>query len=949
MRKSFYLIGCLFILLALVPGMNGGGAVQAAAGKTISTISVGKLKAGQTTIEIIEPQLTNWGSAAVFSFRVRVMNNSSQPEKLMRFDFKVATGQGASIAAKLATKETSTTIKPNSYQEYQYYAEVTSRETLGSLKLVVSEWNIRYDGFTKKLGVIAIPSAYRPAAGQGISKTTQINRQQVNLSTNNFYAFEQSKHVSLTLALHVHNWGTSQLVMPQYAYYLKSAEGVLYELKQIEGAAPAIEPKGQRTLMLYTKVPDKMGNQKFQLLIAQKAGGETGAYATQYGFDLGAPKSWKAMKPSSSPVSVAFNEGRFTFSLDQAASANYDGDGTARIAAAFQIRNTQQISLPLPQLTAFYDIGGKRYDVELTLENGSERLLPGAAANAHIIAEIPYGMIAGKKTLYVMEVMAEGESPVYRPLFAYQVEQQAAVKEESNALYAYQFIEKHGSQLRLNIESIAVQKSGSQQMISGMINIENIGSRSVQLGQYRVSLMTGTGVTYSEEAGGSSGSGTILQPGFAHSKTFEIALPAGDSLTQALVKLEEAVMDNNDDFYRPVASFAISSAGALAAAQDRWSDFTSDSGKYRMKTVSTNRLPLDDKDLIVTEVLVKGSSRAALPPPRLSASYILDGQTKIEAVIVPMDDIATTSGQTLTYQVIGELPYSSVVRKATLSISDEGGDRKNILQFDVSGISPVRSYTGDELYNAGAIGNSSEVKVLHVQTYTGEREDLIEVQFLQKSLNKRSVQPNQLVGYLMGAEAEEIYYPLAFSEQNSKMNNGEYAVLSATAKVPAGTKSGSLQLLLGQSVSGGKLAKGNGASSGYVRAVRYSLPVEAEAAAANTLKTLEFSPYVLTVHYVKPKLSTGILTYEFEAELAKKMDFQYFGARHELVVELVDSKGNKSEESFPINSAGSGQQLRLGKAVYELQALAFEAAVKVNFYVRLDGYKRLIASSSLNN
>lgn len=949
MRK-FRLLICCFIILSITLTLNGRTDQAAAAGKAVSTVTVGKIAVGQTTIEVIEPQLTNWGSSAVFSFRVRVTNNSSQPEKLMRFDFKVATGQGAAIAAKLASKDISTTIKSNSYQEFQYYAEVTSRETLGNLKLVVSEWNIHYADFTKKLGVIAIPASYRPTVGIGESKTTQINRQQVNLSTSHFYSFDHSDHMSLSLNLHVQNWGKSKLEMPQYAYYLKSAEGVLYELKQLEQASQAVESKGHRSMMLYTTVPKKMGNQKFQLLIAQKAGGDGAVYASQYGFEIGTPQSWKAMKPSSAPVSIAFNEGQFMFSLNKAESASYDGDGTAQIAATFQIKNTRQLSLPLPKLTAFYDINGIRYDAQLTIGNETGRLLPQAVASAHMIAEIPNGLVAGKKTLYVMEVLAEGDSPVYRPLFAYQVEQQAS-PDDSTSLYGYKFIQKHGVELALNIESITVQKAGSQQKVNGIINIENIGNRSVQLGQYRVSLLTNAGMAYNEQSGEGS-SGTTLQPGFAHSKTFELTLPANASLTQASVRLEEAVVDNNDDFYRPVASFIISSAGELAAVQNKWSDLISDSGTYRMKTVSTNRLPLEDKDIIVTEVQVKGRGREALPPPQLSAGYILDGQTKIEAVIVPMDDIASIAGQTLTYQVIGELPYSSVVRKAALSISIEGSARKSALEFNISSMSPVQSYDKDQLYAVGAIGNSSEVNLLHVQTYKGDRDDLIEVQFLQKSLNKRSVQPNQLVGYMVGAD--ETYYPLTFSEQSAKMNNGEYAVLSATAKVPGGTKSGSLQLLLGQGVSGGKLAKGSGSASGYVRAVRYQLPVEAEAVAVaeapsttTGLKMLDISPYALTVHAVRPKVSTGILTYDLEAELVKKMEFHFFESKHELVVELVDNKGNKSEESFFINNGSSGQQLRLGKEVYELQALAFEAASRVNFYVRLDGYKKLLASTAV--
>jgi hypothetical protein len=102
---------------------------------------------------------------------------------------------------------------------------------------------------------------------------------------------------------------------------------------------------------------------------------------------------------------------------------------------------------------------------------------------------------------------------------------------------------------------------------------------------------------------------------------------------------------------------------------------------------------------------------------------------------------------------------------------------------------------------------------------------MIEIELVQRNLNKRSTVSNPLTGYLETADG--MYYPLEYeSGSGAAIKYGGAAIQTLSGKVPKGTRPETLKLLLGVPVNGNGIAESGARAEAYVKPAIYSLMEE---------------------------------------------------------------------------------------------------------------------------
>lgn len=946
MSRILRILGCWMICLSLITIVTMGTSYG---DNSVPTITIGKLAVGKSTLELIEPHLLQWNSSkAVVSFRIRLANTGNKVEEIMRYSVKIVTKEGVSISANLLDKESNTKVEPYSTAEYSFYANVSANTQLSELKFVFTEWNVAYANFSKEVGVLRVPASYQESVTEGHSKSTRFHQELVNLLPQSFYISEQSGSITCTLNLTVQNWGNSPLEFPEYTYFLQSESGSMFQMEQPSADSITLTSKGIRSIPLYAQLPKNSADQRFTLILMRKTGEEKNAsYAVQYKFDLPEVMSWNTLPSAEGTgASVRFGERKLEFAVIDDLTVS-SGEEENVLAIKVAVTNRSNAASVLPKLASYFEINGKRYEAEVSIKDSKNKLMPNDKLIAEIVAKVPTQTTARLTRVVLLETLANEATPVNRPLVAFDIGlgQSDYSSKDALSLSSSKHLIRNGQPIVVSIDTISELLKGKERTISGRIHIRNNGIKPMKLPAYRVGVAVKGMATYYGTV--PQDSSHDVQPESTAVVNFEVKIPVNLGLEEALIRLEEASFSSNADVFSSVAVFRIAGSNDLRAKQEEWFTISTSNGDYKARVKATYRLPIEDKDIIVSDIELQGVGLHALPVPSLSGSYNLNQRTEIKADVVVMDNVISTSDQPLSYQVVGEIPYSSDIRKLSLRLQEEGdhstGGGNTI---DVSRISEVPSYTADQKYMTIATGHASEVTIQQVHTYIGAVDDRIEVQIIQQNKERRNPILNRLTGYLATPDME--YYPLELVPVISKVGYNGKVVLTGSVNVPKGTQTSALKLILGQAVTGSELTSSDGSTDAYVAPALYALPAEL-IRTETTLKHIAISPYTLSVHAIQYKSDSEISgSYVMEMELQKVVEFDVDQSKPQLIVELTNDSESSISQTYNLNTGdASGQTIRLGKGEYAIRALDMQRFNKVNVYLASGEYRKLVASSKL--
>lgn len=531
------------------------------------------------------------------------------------------------------------------------------------------------------------------------------------------------------------------------------------------------------------------------------------------------------------------------------------------------------------------------------------------------------------------------------------------------------------------IKKVLMSKNEKNYTPTVVLNLENVGSKSVAVPGYQYLLRTSEGYMYPLDAK------TVKDLTLNPQTNKDIDLTGSVPVSVSTEGWQLVIVQNAQDLKLnlPIAFFALPAVSDTDGVDTgKAFSFTNKAGTYTAQLNTVQRLPWEDQDILTAGFTLSNKGPEALPIPDLTGYFKLDDNVKVEAKLVRTDNvIGLTPNAEAQFQFIGKIPYTSQFGKVKLVLQEKTGSgssdgktdqqtaASDLLEFvhraELMNI-PYNNF--DETYKVTNVGRSVSYKVRSVTTYAGETADTFTALLEVGNLETRASDISKLVGYFKTAQGR--YYPAAISEIKTKVTPDGKALLLLSTNIGKGFPTSGTSVIIGEAVTEGKLTEADKKPDAYVNATAYWLPQE-DFTVKKDFKNIDLVPYQLSLSNIRSTIDQKGVKLKFDYELIKDLMLTTNMDGRKLILELDDAdrkiKFNKEFEfkdfdggTSDKSGAASGQldpkdKIIVGKHKdLELQAsdaeliyqISYVKKFKLNLYDSFQGQKKLIATKEVN-
>ncbi|MEK4297414.1 hypothetical protein [Paenibacillus sp. FSL R5-0914] len=930
---------CIFLL-------SGYGQVLAQ-GKNVAAKTVGKVSLSKnSSIEIFEPYLVQWGKNNVLSFKVRLMNGGQAPLDMLRYGITVKTNAGnPGNAIQVKESQTNTKVLPQSSKDFTFYATVSNQTQLTNVQFDVKEWNIAYAGFSKSIGTVKIPGNYSNTVAAGDSKISVLQNNHIRMSIGDFYSYETANDRVYTLAFQMESWGTQPVELPKYNYWLQADSGELYPFNTEGNADSTLNPKGKIVVDLYATIPKASKSKNFKLFMATE---ENNVSLTQHIFKLAQARDWTTIPVNTEKGHyIRPDKDQLQLRVDPLYITETDLP-EMDIGTTITLKNNNKYAIGNPSLVYFVEANKITYLLAQSETTSDKTLDALEQLEVSVSADLPKSLNNYNMNLIIAKVLSSGEAPVYQPLLKIPLRKSAEVEQTKSDSITKMAI-KDSSPYSISVSNIMGHMDGKYRIVEGTITITNDGKQTIELPEFKLSGSVSQKYNYKGSLTDAQ-TENELSPQDRKSMIFQLQLPETVGLQDFKLILEEPFQQGNNKLYRPVASFSLPGLQNTQMTVKDWMYFSTKDGDFKIKKISTFRLPVDGEDAIVTEFELFSSSYRSGAIPKFKAGYTVN-HVSVDTKSVVLDKVISASPDVpISLQVIGKIPYSMPTGDMTMLLQlDEEGASRSIGQFQIDNIDTTSEYASGDTYSLNIAGRESETQMYKVLVYPGSMEDLVEVQMIQRNKNKRTQVHNPLYGYFQSKDG--IYNPLEYetnSEQNVKY--GSVAIQSLTGRVPKGTKLADLKLLFGLAINDKVIADNSSNADAFVKPALFTFMEDKESTGTG-LANMNAGPYSLEISYPQTKLVSGYNgTLEFTAGLTKQLSFDSFDTEHKIIIQLENAGEIITQKEYGLNTAEDTSNFTLVTRKYKIDGLSTSLttpSLQVKVYLSYKGEKKLIGEQTV--
>ncbi|MBP1156213.1 MULTISPECIES: hypothetical protein [unclassified Paenibacillus] len=529
-----------------------------------------------------------------------------------------------------------------------------------------------------------------------------------------------------------------------------------------------------------------------------------------------------------------------------------------------------------------------------------------------------------------------------------------------------------GNPVKTTIKKVLLSKNEKNYTPTIVLNMENVGTRSVVVPGYQYLLRSSEGYMYPLDAKG------IKDLSINPQVNEEIELSGSVPVSVKLEGWQLVIVQNAADvkLNLPIAYYALPDVSKSESVDTgKEYNFSNKEGTYTAQLNTVQRLPWEDQDILTAGFTLANKGPESLPIPAMTGYFMLDNAVKVEARLIKTDKvIGLAPNASAQFQFIGKIPYTYefgevklvLQEKSSSSESQNGGPTQASALLEFVHRAELMNITYNNIgqtYNVKSVGRSSSFKVREVRTYTGETTNTFAAIIEVKNLEKRFSDMTQLVAHFKTVDGT--MYPATVSEIKNKVSPGGAALLMLSSKVPKTFPITGTHIMIGEAVTEDKLTEIGKKPDAYVNATAFWLPQESHTV-QDRLKDIDLAPYTLSLGNIHTKIDGAGLTLKFDYELAKDMLLVTNMENRKLIVELEDDGGKvKLTKEFafePSTGVGSqasevaGDKLLLGKhkdlemklgdseIIYLVR---FLSGYKLHIYESFDGQKKLLASKHI--
>ncbi|MBU7319216.1 hypothetical protein [Paenibacillus oleatilyticus] len=530
------------------------------------------------------------------------------------------------------------------------------------------------------------------------------------------------------------------------------------------------------------------------------------------------------------------------------------------------------------------------------------------------------------------------------------------------------------------IKKVLMSKNEKNYTPTVVLNLENVGSKSVAVPGYQYLLRTSEGYMYPLDAK------TVKDLTLNPQTNKDIDLTGSVPVSVSTEGWQLVIVQNAQDLKLnlPIAFFALPAVSDTDGVDTgKAFSFTNKAGTYTAQLNTVQRLPWEDQDILTAGFTLSNKGPEALPIPDLTGYFKLDDNVKVEAKLVRTDNvIGLAPNAEAQFQFIGKIPYTSQFGKVKLVLQEKTGSgssdgktdqqtaASDLLEFvHRSELMNIPYNNFGETYKVTNVGRSVSYKVRSVTTYAGDTADTYTALLEVGNLETRASDISKLVGYFKTAQGR--YYPASISEVKSKISPDGKALLLLSTNIAKGFPTSGMSVIIGEAVTEGKLTEADKKPDAYVNAAAYWLPQE-EFTVKKDFKNIDLVPYQLSLSNIRSIIDQQGVKLKLDYELTKDLMLTTNMEGRKLILELDDADRKiKFNKEFDFKDFDGGSTDKQGTASgkldpkdkifigkhkdLELQAddknLIFEVSYvkkfKLNLYDSFQGQKKLIATKEV--
>lgn len=482
-------------------------------------------------------------------------------------------------------------------------------------------------------------------------------------------------------------------------------------------------------------------------------------------------------------------------------------------------------------------------------------------------------------------------------------------------------ISVNGTDVSATVTKLVSNKNEKYYVPTVYLEMENVGTHSVTMPAYLFAIRTSEGLMYPLES--KVFKDLVINPKESKEVQFSGSIPVTVSTDAWQLVITRNIADLKLNL--PVAFFELSKVSALdGGSVGQEYSFKSEDGVYTARLNALYRLPWEDQDILTADLTLSNKGEESLPIPELTGHFLLDGAVKVEAKLVKTSKvIGIGAGSGINFQIAGKIPYTYEFSKVKLVLQEKESDTvtTDVLEFQSQAeLQAIPFHNKSESYTLVDTGRKSRFKVRSVSTYTGNTASLFSAQVEVENLEKRFTNIAKLVAHFRTQDG--IVLPASVMEVKNKVSPNGKALLNVWATFPKGFSAENMHLLLGESVTEGKLTEGDGKPDSYVKPVAFWLPEE-NTDVKNVLTLVELFPYTFTMNRIGTSINGSNFKLKFNYELTKELLTETNPDGHKLVIKFEDGNGNKSfEKAYEVkdfdpkdtdSAEDSDSKLKLGK------------------------------------
>ncbi|OPA75679.1 hypothetical protein BVG16_20315 [Paenibacillus selenitireducens] len=225
----------------------------------------------KSSVKLTDINILTQDNENILTYTLTYTNMDQKDISLIDYWSKVKTKSGTVYSSNILAKDKEKKrVSAQSSLTITYYAKIGKVSKVSDLIIGLVKWDFSMSNYEKQLGQYVIPGTVTVETLPGNSKTIRANDIPIKtkVATSSIYTTKDYSYISI--GLNFLNQGYKVLEDPKFKFVVKSAEGFNYPVELDTSSVDyKVQPQGNKTLNLMTRIPVSIKTDKLQLQIIQ--------------------------------------------------------------------------------------------------------------------------------------------------------------------------------------------------------------------------------------------------------------------------------------------------------------------------------------------------------------------------------------------------------------------------------------------------------------------------------------------------------------------------------------------------------------------------------------------------------------------------------------------------------------------------------------------------------